>query len=75
MNIENIFFLSYYIEAVGSRQSGGLTLSINSKMLDTGLTDKVSSNVKNEIQEIEISSVATPESFVSCFFFQIHSHQ
>lgn len=55
------------MEVVGSKKKGNFSLAINAKMFDTTLTDKVTSNVLNEIQEVEISSVITMESYV-CFF-------
>jgi len=53
---------SYYIEIVASRSSG-LTFQLNAKMFKTDLDDKCSSNVHNDIQEIEISSEIINESF------------
>ena len=64
------FFKSYYFELIGSRQSGSLNLALNAKMLDTTLNDQVSSNVKNEIQNIIISSTIVKESFVRKFFIE-----
>jgi len=52
------------MEAVGSKSSN-VDLQINAKMLDTDLIDLISSNVQNEIQEIEIKSTIVSESFVS----------
>lgn len=63
-NILNLKNLSYYFEAIGSKQAGSFNLSINARMFETTLTDKVSYNVKNEIQIIEINSTIVPEEFV-----------
>lgn len=53
---------------VGSKSKGNLTVGVNAKMLDTTLTDEVTSNVLNEIQEIEIKSLIIGESYVSFLF-------
>ena len=60
---------SYYLEAVASRNGGLLSLDINAKILNTDLTDKLSSNIQNEIQEIDINSTVSLESFVSYIYF------
>jgi hypothetical protein len=60
--------LSHYFEVVAS-SSSGLRIQLNAKMLDTVLVDTVSSNVLNEVQEIEISSDIIKESFVSFSFW------
>ena len=65
-------YFRYYLEAVSSRQGGGLKLNINTKMYSTTLNGKTSKMVKTEIQEIEISSTVIPESFVSGFFIISH---
>ena len=56
---------------VGSKSKGNLTAGVNAKMLDTALTDEVTSNVLNEIQEIEIKSLIIGESYVSFFYLFI----
>ena len=60
---------SYYLEAVASKNGGLLSLDINAKILNTDLTDKLSSNIQNEIQEIDINSTVSLESFVSYIYF------
>ena len=54
----------YYIEAVASKQGGGLKFDLNVKMFTSTLNGKVSYMVKTEVQEVEISSVIVPESTV-----------
>ena len=55
---------SYYIEVIASISSGTLSVKVNAQMYDTGLTDSISSNIQNEVQNIMISSTVTYESFV-----------
>lgn len=59
-----MFALSYYLEVVASRNAGALSFALNLKMLDTILTDEISSNVLNEIQDININSTISLESYV-----------
>ena len=56
------------MEVVASRKGGSLSIAINAKNLNTDLTDKVSSNIQNDIQDIEISSTLVLESYVIIFF-------
>lgn len=56
------------MEAVASRKAGSLSIAINAKNLNTDLTDKVSSNIQNDVQDIEISSTIVLESYVIIFF-------
>ena len=58
--------------AVGSKQSGGLNMSIISRMYQTSLTSQVSSNVQNEAQKIEISSTVVPEKYVLSFIHYLN---
>ena len=55
---------SYYLEVIASISSGTLSVKVNAQMYDTGLTDSISSNIQNEVQNIMISSTVTYESFV-----------
>ncbi|RMZ96657.1 Fibrocystin-L [Brachionus plicatilis] len=54
----------YYIESIGSSSLGSFEMKINARFYDTSLVDTVTSNVKNEIQEIEIRSSEKREEFV-----------
>jgi hypothetical protein len=54
----------YYVKLVASIQGGLLSASANAKMFDSKLSGKVSSMVKNEVQEIEITSTTIPEKTV-----------
>ena len=56
------------MEVVASKKGGSLSIAINAKNLNTDLTDKVSSNIQNDIQDIEISSTIVLESYVIIFF-------
>ena len=59
---------SYHIEIVGTiGASQSLTLSVNAKMYNTGLTDAVSAFVQNEVQNIIISSQVNYETYVRKF--------
>lgn len=62
---------SYYLEAVASKNGGLLSLDINAKNLNTDLIDKISSNIQNEIQDIEINSTVSLESFVSLIYWLV----
>ena len=55
---------SYYIKLVASKSGGALTVSANAKMFNSKLNGKISSMVKTEVQEIEISSNVIPEKTV-----------
>ena len=55
------------MEVVASKKGGSLSIAINAKNLNTDLTDKVSSNIQNDIQDIEISSTIVLESYVIIF--------
>ena len=55
---------SYYLQVIASISSGILSVKVNAQMYDTGLTDSISSNIQNEVQNIMISSTVTYESFV-----------
>lgn len=61
LNVHSI--LSYYFLAVGSRNAGSLDLEVSVKMMQTSLTEDKSSFVKNEMQEIDITSTSIPESY------------
>jgi len=50
---------------VVASKSSDLSIKLNAKMFDTVLVDTVTSNVLNEIQEIEITSDIIKESFVT----------
>lgn len=53
------------MEVIASSNGGDLRVQLNAAMLDTVLTNQVSSNVVNEIQTVEITSTITFESFVN----------
>lgn len=55
------------MEAIGSKSSGSLNIAVNARMLDTSLVDTTSSYIKNEIQDIEITSWVVYEAIVSNF--------
>lgn len=59
-----MFSFSYYFLAVASKQGGNLTFFLNGKMFHTSLTNQSTSNVKNEAQQIMISSKKVSESYV-----------
>ena len=52
---------------VASISSGTLSVTLNAQMYDTGLTDAVSSNILNEVQNIVVTSTITYESYVNFF--------
>lgn len=60
-------YLSYYFEVSATKQSGGLNLNVNGKMLSSSLTDITSAYVFNELQEIEITSNVVSQSYVILF--------
>ena len=60
----------YYFKVIGSR-SGSLNLKVNAQMFTTTLTDSVSGNVQNDIQQIQINSTIVPETYVSYKFFNL----
>ncbi|CAF0814130.1 unnamed protein product, partial [Brachionus calyciflorus] len=53
----------YYFEAKASSTSGIFSLKVNGRLYETSLVDTVSSNVINELQNIEIKSTITNEDF------------
>ena len=56
---------SYYIKVVASKQGGSLKLSVNAKMYNSSLNSKVSSFIKTEVQDIEITSTIVTEKTVT----------
>ena len=58
-----MLFKSYYFLAVASKANSKVDLQINAKMMQTKLTDAESFWVKNEVQEIEITSTKIPEAY------------
>lgn len=59
---------SYYFEVITSVQNKALETKVNVQMLNTSLTDKDSSRVSNEWQDIQIDSTIVPEAYVSFDF-------
>ena len=49
-------------------------MKLNAQMYDTGLTDAVSANILNEVQNVFVTSAITYESFVIIFLFLICIH-
>ena len=60
---------------IASKQGGSLNIDVNGKMFQTSLTDKVSANVFNEKQEIEITSTVISQSYVCILLFEINPPQ
>ena len=52
------------MEVVASISAAKLNISLNAQMFDTGLTDAISSNIQNEVQNIVINSTIEYESYV-----------
>ena len=52
------------MEVVGSISAAKLNISLNAQMFDTGLTDAISSNIQNEVQNIVVNSTIEYESYV-----------
>lgn len=48
---------------MASKQSCGLKLSVDAKLLETFLTESASALVVNEVQDIEVSSTIVPEAY------------
>ena len=59
------FFLSYFFMVVASINIDQLNISVNGKMFQTTLTQKISSNVINEAQRLSVYSTVVPESYVN----------
>lgn len=58
------FKKSYFYKLVASKQGGSLTVAANAKMFNSKLNGKISSMVKTEVQEIEITSTIVKETTV-----------
>ena len=54
--------ISYYIEAIATGYY--FNLQINAKMLTTTLTETMSSQIINEVQQINLNSLVIQESYV-----------